>query len=190
MTPPDRRDRLPRGIRFAALVVVVAGVSWLAAAGVGRMVRSNAPPSAEDPVKVSVESFDSILAAADLPRRELATFWVHPECVACFHYLGSILSEAGEHAARGVQVLFVVMGREKESRDLTRLIPTDHRVAYDPTGRLFESTGVTITPQFIHFGPDGTVLRHGRGPTAWGSRPLDPEAPEPAITGTEVPGPG
>lgn len=43
-------------------------------------------------------------------------------------------------------------------------------VLHDETGRLFTDAGVTVTPQFLLLAPNGSVVRHGRGPTVWGRR--------------------
>lgn len=175
-----------RRLPFVAWVVLVAGISWLAAAGVGFWLRSgdtrDGPGSTLDPGVVEAIQGASTAGGATGPRDErLATFWVHPECVACFHYLGSMLDEATDLEAEGARVVFVVLGSSIEADALTRFIP--HAVLHDADGRLFEDAGVTVTPQFLLVAPDGSVVRHGRGPTAWGTR--DPGPVEPAVTWTE-----
>lgn len=185
--------------RFVVLTLLVAATSFFAAAGVARLVRSGGGggmdgspwggvgggPAESGPTE-PVASFEALLDEAGLAPTRLATFWVHPECVACFHYLGSMLWEVEEQRRRGGEVVFVVLGTEDEARRLTRFFPEGVRTVYDSAGALFRETGVTITPQFLHFDREGRVVRHGRGPTRWGRRPLDPDGPRPEITGTEV----
>lgn len=176
---------------FWAWLVVVAAVSWLAAAGMSRWLRSDDTRDrlqavlSPDVAEALYDASPSDVASAprDAP---LGAFWVHPECVACFHYLGSMLDEAADLEADGARVVFVVLGSASEADGLTRFIP--HPILHDETGRLFVDAGVTVTPQFLLLTADGAVARHGRGPTVWGTRdPLrrDPAMPSPGHAGSD-----
>lgn len=134
----------------------------------------------------STEAFATLLGRSGLPPQRVATFWVHPECVACFHYLGSMLVEAESQADEGTAVVFVVLGTTASAERLTRFLPDGVELLYDPLGQLFTEAGVTVTPQFLLFDAEGHVARDGRGPDVWGTV-LDRKSDVgPSIRWTEV----